>query len=128
MSFLGKSSDKGYHIRLQRSSAGYNNADANGAFRMKALKIFQVAIKERIFIVPLNFQCNDALIESPNVIYLMRHRFALDAVDCLFDLKIYLLPSVLRQSAAKTLCPLGFAATPTDNFFNWNGKTFKNGA
>ena len=92
----------------------------------RRLKIFQIAIKERVFVVPFNFQRNDALIEGPNVIYLMRYRFTLNAVDCLLDLKVYFLPAVLGQGATKTLCSLGFSPAAADDFLNRNRKASQN--
>ena len=103
-----------HHAFLQRGSARYNNTDADRTFTMKSLKVLQIAIKKRIFFVPLDLQCNGASIGSSYMVDLMRDRSSLNIVDGLSDDDIALDPIAIGEGPAKPLRRAGFATPAPD--------------
>jgi hypothetical protein len=87
---------------------------------MKTLKILEVPIEERIFVIPLDLQSHDALLEIPNVVDLMRLRLLAHTVDRFLDDEIHLSPATSRKSTTQPLSSFGLAAARSDNFFDRN--------
>ena len=77
---------------------------------MQALEVLKVAVEERVFVVPFDFESNSAAFKSPYVIDFVRLCFALDSVDDALDHKIVLSPSAILESIAKALRAFGLAA------------------
>ncbi len=79
---------------------------------MQALEVFQVSVKKRVFVIPLNFTpyCSDAF-DSLNVINFMRSRFTRNAVNSFLYFEVVLGPSKAGKRLSKPLRKFGFAPT-----------------
>lgn len=115
------------HLVLKRQSAGDDHTDADGAFRMQAFEIFQVAIEKRVLIVPFDFEGDNAFFECADVIHFVRYRFALYAVDRLFDGEVDFLPAFGGQAVTQPLCAFCFPSTPADDFGYGDRQFFQRG-
>ena len=84
---------------------------------MESLEIIQIAVKERVLIVPLNFQgyaipLSIGAIEASNMVYLVGDRLAWLVIDGLLDCKGLLQPAFGSKAIPKSLGALCF--TPPD--------------
>ena len=68
-------------IVLQGLTAGHDDTHADRAFTVEPLEILQVAIKERVFVIPFDFQGDGAFIGSPHMVDFMRDRGPLYVID-----------------------------------------------
>ena len=59
------------HVFLQGLSARYYDSDADCAFAVQPLEILQIAIKEWVLVVPLDFQGYGAVIGSSHMVDLV---------------------------------------------------------
>ena len=60
-----------HHAILQRLSARHDDPDADRTFAVESLKILQITIKERGFVVPFNFQGDGAIVGSSHMVDFM---------------------------------------------------------
>ena len=75
-------------LLLQRRSARADDADADGAFGMQALEILQIAVEERILVVPLGVATDGSHTgDCLDMIDLVRGRLARHVIDGLCDFK-----------------------------------------
>lgn len=97
--FICKAPNKLPHRILKARSAGYDHAKRYCPISMQSFEIFQIAIKEGIFVVPLYFERNRAGFKVMNVIDFMRLCFTLDTIDDALNNKFVLPPAVLFQGS-----------------------------
>ena len=57
---------------LQGFPSRHDNSNADSTFAMESLKVLKVAIKEWIFVIPLDFKGNGPILGSPHMIDFMR--------------------------------------------------------
>lgn len=105
------------HLLLQGMSARHDDPDADRAFAMESLKILEVAIEERILVVPLNFQSDGTVLGSTHVVDFMRDRGPLHIVDGLPDDDIAFDPLPFRQGSSKPLRRFGLPASAPDQLY-----------
>src|SRR5581483_10673838 len=75
-----------------RKRRGSQRPDADRPFGMQPFEVLQIAVEERVLVIPLDLQSDDALRELAHVVDLVRSRFAWLAVDRLLDDEVRLLP------------------------------------
>ena len=102
------------HTLLQGLPARHDDPDADRTFVVEPLKVLQIAIKERVLVVPFDFQSDGAVVGSSHMIDFMRDRGPLDIVDSLPDNDISLDPLPLREGASEPLRRIGFPASTLD--------------
>ena len=71
MSLIYEFSHERSHVFLKRAATRYDNSNRYGAVGVQSFEVFEVAIEERVFIIPFNFKRNSAGREFPNVIDFM---------------------------------------------------------
>jgi hypothetical protein len=70
---------------------------------VQAFEVLEIAVEERVLVVPLDLERDDAVLVSPDVVDLVRDRLALDVVDGLADREDGLGPAELSERAAQAL-------------------------
>lgn len=85
---------------------------------MQSFEIFQVTIKEWVFIIPFYFESNRTSLKAVDVINLVRLRLPLDAVNNPLNHEFVLSPAMRLQRIAKPLSPLGLSAARSNDFLN----------
>jgi len=96
-------------------SPRHDHADRYGAISMQALKILQVTIEKRIFVIPLDFQRDRAAGKFADVIDLVRNRLAHFAVDDFLNDKFGLRPAQLSERFAEPLRALRLTPAASDS-------------
>ena len=112
----GTCRDDGNEVILKRFSPRNDDTHADGSFAMKPLEILKIAIEERVFVVPLDFQGDAAVIRSAHVIDFVGGRGPFLAVDGLPDQNIALDPTPSGQRTSQALGEAGFATAAADQF------------
>ena len=101
-------------IVLQTRTACDDDTDADHSLGVKPLKILQIAIEKRVFVVPFDFQRQRAGIRLPKVIDFMRDRSCLLIVYDLADRDPTLVPALPGQCASQASGRPRFAAAASD--------------
>ena len=102
------------HTILQGLSAGHDDPDADRAFAVESLEVLQIAIEERILVVPFDFQSDGTSVGSTHMVDFMRDRSPLHIVDGLPDDDIAFDPFPFRQGSSKPLRRFGLPASALD--------------
>ena len=89
--------------------------DTDRALGVEPLEVFEIAIEERILVVPFDLEREGTFLAWPDVIDLMADRLLGYAVDCLSQLEVVLRPAERGKPATQALRHLGFAAATTDD-------------
>ena len=66
---------------------------------MQSFVVFQISIKEWIFIIPLNFESYYSRRKTRDVVYFVRDGFAFDAIYRSPNFKFVLTPAVIMECA-----------------------------
>lgn len=103
---VGLTSPKFVKDVLQLISPGNHNAHADGSKIKQQTKIVQIAVVERVLVVPLNFQ-GDPVLEAVD---LVRWRVEARAINFDCSLELLLRPPTLRQEAVNVCRKLGLIA------------------
>ncbi len=89
---------------------------------MQSFVIFQIAVKEWVFVILFNFQCDRSCRKSRNMIDLMGNRLPLNPVDCPLDHELMLAPAVIVQGSPESLGAFGLAPARTDDLLYRYGR------
>jgi len=85
---------------------------------MQPLEVLQIAIEERVFIVPFDFASQHARLGAPHMVNLVRGRLARLSVHDLNYLEVVFLPSHVRKATAKPLSKLRLPPAASDYLGN----------
>ncbi len=123
---VGETIDKASKRSLKTSASRHDDAQRNRAISMQALEVLQIAVEERVLVVPFDLERNRSCVERFHLVDLVRLRFFLDSINDPLNDEIMLAPVVSGQSVAKALRPLCLAASRSDNFLTRNGRRQQN--
>ena len=107
-------------IFLQTCTACDDDTDADHSFSVKPLKILQITIEKRVFVVPLDFQRQRTGICHPKVIDFMRDRSCLLIVYGLADRDPTFVPALSGQCAPQAPSRPCFATAAFDQIDRFN--------
>ncbi len=93
---------------------------------MKALEIFQIAIKKGVLVVPFDFASDPKSLamlsfDQSNVIHFVRNRFAWLIVDGFLYRECFLEPVLVRKIVSQALRTFGFTAAGSNYFLDRHG-------
>src|SRR5262249_44536228 len=82
--------NQSFHFILQANPARHDYSNRDSSFHMETLEIFKIAVKERVFVVPFDFESNSTarsarLLKCPNVVHFVGDRLPRFPVYCLDD-------------------------------------------
>ena len=92
------------HGVLQARAARDDDPQRNCTICVQPFEILQVAVEERILVVPLDFQRDGSALKCPNVIDLMGLGFAFDPVDDPLNDELLLPPATLLERIPDFAC------------------------
>ncbi len=93
---------------------------------MQPLIVFKIPIEERIFVVPFDFQGDNAGGKSLDVIDLMGNRLSGDTIDGPLNLEFMFAPPLLVKRSTEPLRSLCFASARSDDLLDRYCRTQQN--
>jgi hypothetical protein len=100
---------------LQSRAARHDDPERDGAVGVQAFEILEIAVEERIFVVPFDLERDHAFIIFGHMIDFVGNGFAPHAVDRSHDFEFMLAPPFFDEGASKPLRRFGFAPARTDD-------------
>jgi len=101
---------------LQLRAPCYENPERNGTLCVQPLEIFEVTVKERVLVVPLDFERERTIRRFENMIDLMRSSFAFIPIDDRLNNEFMFLSAEFIKRVTQPHGGLGLAATAPDQF------------
>ncbi len=117
--FNGILCNKTFQAVLQAASTGNNDSETNCPVSVEAMEVFSVAVKEWVFVIPLDFQGNSAALKSLDVVYIMGRGIGYIVIDTLFDIEVCLGPAAISQIVAQPLGDLRLPAAAANDLRDW---------
>jgi hypothetical protein len=106
------------HLLVECWTACHYDSNADRPFRVQALEIFEVPIKKRVLVVPLDFKGEFECVKLLNVVDFMRRSFTRDTVYTFSDFEDALFPFCIVKGVAHSLSSLCFTAARSNNLGN----------